>query len=41
MGASIGAEVMSHLEQISDTAIEEMGKKGSIGLILQIGRAHV
>lgn len=34
MGASIGAEAISHLEQISDTAIASMAKNGSIGVIL-------
>ncbi len=34
MGAEIGAEVISHLEQISDIGITEMGKQGCIGVIL-------
>jgi len=34
MGGSIGAEVMSHLEQISDKAISDMAKNGSIAVIL-------
>ncbi|OXA63440.1 putative imidazolonepropionase [Folsomia candida] len=34
MGASIGAEAISHLEQVSDTAIQEMARNESIGVIL-------
>lgn len=34
MGASIRAEVMSHLEKISDKAIDEMAKYGGIAVVL-------
>ena len=34
MGASLGAEAMSHLEKASDKAIAEMGKNGCVGVIL-------
>jgi len=34
MGASLGALAISHLEQISDKAIMEMARGGSIGVIL-------
>ncbi|CAL8115412.1 unnamed protein product [Orchesella dallaii] len=34
MGASIGAEVMSHLEKISDKAIHEMAKYEGIAVVL-------
>jgi len=34
MGASINAEAMSHLEKVTDTAITEMAKSGSVGVIL-------
>lgn len=34
MGAKIGADAISHLEQISDSAIAEMGRNGCVGVIL-------
>lgn len=34
MGASIEAEVMSHLEKISDKAIDGMAKYGGIAVVL-------
>jgi imidazolonepropionase len=34
MGAELGAEVICHLEQVSDKAIASMAKKGCIGVIL-------
>ncbi|XP_068234016.1 probable imidazolonepropionase [Palaemon carinicauda] len=34
MGASLGAEVMSHLEEISEEGIAAMAKAGSVGVLL-------
>lgn len=34
MGAKLGAEAISHLEEISDLGIEEMAKAGSVAVIL-------
>ncbi len=34
MGASLGAEAMSHLEEISEAGVEAMASSGSVAVIL-------
>lgn len=34
MGASLGAETMSHLEEVSDEGISAMARAGTVGVLL-------